>query len=137
MLSTGYFQFWWEKTGVKITRETQTQDLNAPADYSTVTTIIYEDWIDSRIVTIKQKDAKTDEYAKQDNFTYLLYLDRKFIGLVETGDKVFWRLDQMGMNTTFVNNKTSNVITGYIKKVVVPQNQSINGTLECYITTNN
>lgn len=137
MLSTPYFQFWWEMTGCLIERETKTPNPTAPADYTSQYTTIYSGINKSRIVDLTKSKTQIDEYDKQNGEAYLLYLDREFVGIIKEGDRVKWRRDEMGMNLPFVNNQTENVLVGYIRRVVNPQNQSINGSVECYITTNN
>lgn len=137
MPSTIYFPFWWEKTGCKITRENRTPKLNAPSDFNMVTTQLYNDWSLSRIVDVTKNIINIDKNDVQFMEKYCVYLDRDFANVVRKGDKIEFRRDQLGQNLTFINDKSINVIVGYINRIVLPQAQSIVGTVECYLVTNN
>jgi hypothetical protein len=137
MLSTPYFLFSFEKTGCVILQETKTPKLNAPADYDFQIIEIYNNWKLSRIVDLSKFKTQINENDKQNLEHYCLYLDRQFVGNVKEGMKIKWRRDEMGMNNLFVDNNSENVLVGYIRRVVNPQNGSGIGTTECYITTNN
>jgi hypothetical protein len=137
MLSTGYFPFSYELTGVEITREATTPLANDPDNEVATRSTIYHDFTKSRIVRITPNQTTVDEYDKQREEKFLLYLDREFVGIVQEGDRVRFRIDELGMNTLFVDNRPSSVTVGYIRRLVYPQAQSSIGSLECYITTNN
>ena len=137
MSSTLYFPFFWERSGCLITRELRKPRLNAPSDFDITNSTIYNDWELSRIVDITKNIIDVDKTDVQYMEKYCLYLDRDYVGLIRKGDKVEFRRDQLGQNLAYINNQSENVIVAYINRIVLPQAQSIVGTVECYLVTNN
>ena len=137
MPSTLYFPFFWERSGCLITKELRKPRLNAPSDFDITNSTIYNDWELSRIVDITKNIIDVDKTDVQYMEKYCLYLDRDYVGLVRKGDKVEFRRDQLGQNLAYINNQSENVIVAYINRIVLPQAQSIVGTVECYLVTNN
>lgn len=135
MLNTAYFLFAWEQTGCEITRDVDQPNPAAPADFISTVLPVYTGL--ARIVDITNNQIKVDENDKQNMEKYCLYIDRVYVDTIRTGDRVRFNRDELGMNLNFAAKQNENTITGYIKRIVVPQAQSLIGSLECYITTNN
>lgn len=142
MLSTAYFQFWWELTGCVIERDIQTPILNRPAEFQTIKNVIYNHYNLSRIVQLRIVQLPSNvnnihETNRQENYKFLLYLDRAMASLVLEGDRVKFRQDELGESKLFIDNNSNDVFVGYISKIITPNAKSMNGSLECYISTNN
>lgn len=137
MLSTTYFQFAWEQTGVLIEQDVLQSFASRPADFDTITNVVFNDFKLARVVDITNSKVNYDEFDKQNSEGYLLYLDRSLSGRIKEGNRVKFRRDMLGMNKLFIDDNSENVIVSYIRKVVTPQNMSTNGSLHCYLSTNN
>lgn len=134
MIGTSYLPFWFEQTGIRITREVKTVNPQAQADSNVEIVQVYQGL--ARLVDISNNPITVDEHAKQILANYCAYLDRSFQNVIMAGDKIEFNNTELGANIPF-NLSNQNKTVGYIRRITIPQSSSAIGSLECYFLTNN
>lgn len=124
-----------ELTGCIIDEEIKSVDITSPSRSTSTWQTVFNGL--ARIVDISSLNIIVDVHGKQKREEYCIYLDRALVGTVTEGMRVKFNSSLLGENILLVDDNSSNIIVGYIRRAVKPQNKSLVGKLELYIVTNN